>query len=379
MGARHRLTADERAPEVLRLAPCVGDRRLRSSPVGDLALAAGVIAWIAAGLVLDVGAGPLRQALIGVATWLLLLAALVARDPHRAVAGRRRRRGSRRPRRSWPRWCWGCTSTGSATCRPSCRRATASCTCRRSRSAARSCSPSCAARWCSRASRALGSGRSGASPSRRGPTCSARCVAVMLVAFLLRGRAPLVYAAAFVVTSYLELLGTALGTWAWVPHDPITGLISMGNPPSGIAGAYCVLDATALVGGAWLGARLVSEAPAQPGSKRRHREPEAAQLLVVAARRARLAPLQTTALPLRVDACRPWRCRARASTPGIVADSANATPSNVLWLSLSTITCQGLSPRRRTGAPGALANGNLDRHPPIMPAARTLHRWPRVR
>ncbi len=63
-----------------------------------------------------------------------------------------------------------------------------------------------------------------------------------LAVFLLRGRAPLVYAGAFLVTSYLELLGTSLGNWAWAPHD-FLGVTSLGNPPSGISGAYCVLDA----------------------------------------------------------------------------------------------------------------------------------------
>lgn len=63
-----------------------------------------------------------------------------------------------------------------------------------------------------------------------------------LAVFLLRGRAPLVYAGAFLVTSYLELLGTGLGNWAWAPRD-FLDVTSLGNPPSGIAGAYCVLDA----------------------------------------------------------------------------------------------------------------------------------------
>ncbi len=67
-----------------------------------------------------------------------------------------------------------------------------------------------------------------------------------LVWFLWRGRAPLVYVAAFAVVTWLELLGTALGTWAWAPVDPVLGVITMGNPPSGVAGAYCYLDAAAL-------------------------------------------------------------------------------------------------------------------------------------
>ena len=43
---------------------------------------------------------------------------------------------------------------------------------------------------------------------------------VCLVGFLIAGRAPLVYAGAFIVCSYLELMGTAVGTWAWATHDP---------------------------------------------------------------------------------------------------------------------------------------------------------------
>lgn len=57
-----------------------------------------------------------------------------------------------------------------------------------------------------------------------------------LLAFARSGRSPLVYAGAFLVVSYLEILGTSLGTWTWQPHDP-TGLVAIGNPPSGIAGA----------------------------------------------------------------------------------------------------------------------------------------------
>ena len=74
-----------------------------------------------------------------------------------------------------------------------------------------------------------------------------------LLVFLRRGKTPLVYCGAFLVTSYLELYGTGLGTWTWQTHDP-TGLITIGNPPSGIAGGYCFFDALAL----WLTPRLLS-------------------------------------------------------------------------------------------------------------------------
>ncbi|MCU1691119.1 MAG: hypothetical protein JWM64_210 [Frankiales bacterium] len=60
------------------------------------------------------------------------------------------------------------------------------------------------------------------------------------------GASPLLYAAAFLVVSYLEIVGTSLGTWTWGTHDPITGWITIGNPPSGIAGGYAWFDAAAL-------------------------------------------------------------------------------------------------------------------------------------
>ncbi len=63
--------------------------------------------------------------------------------------------------------------------------------------------------------------------------------------FVLRSRAPAVYASAFFITAFLELMGTALGTWTWAFTDP-TGTLGIGNPPSGIAAAYCVVDWVAL-------------------------------------------------------------------------------------------------------------------------------------
>lgn len=66
-----------------------------------------------------------------------------------------------------------------------------------------------------------------------------------LLVFARWGKSPLVYAGAFLVVSYLEVLGTSLGTWTWQHHDP-TGLVSIGNPPSGIAGGYAWFDAAAL-------------------------------------------------------------------------------------------------------------------------------------
>jgi hypothetical protein len=79
-----------------------------------------------------------------------------------------------------------------------------------------------------------------------------------LLVFSRRGSSPLVYAGAFLVVSYLEILGTSLGTWTWQHHDP-TGLVSIGNPPSGIAGGYAWFDAAALALTGWWGSRQGGE------------------------------------------------------------------------------------------------------------------------
>ena len=80
-----------------------------------------------------------------------------------------------------------------------------------------------------------------------------------LIAFLLRGRQPTVFVGAFVIVTYLELLGTHLGIWTWQVRDPILHWIPMGNPPSGAAGGYGFFDAAALALApridAWLGGR----------------------------------------------------------------------------------------------------------------------------
>ena len=51
--------------------------------------------------------------------------------------------------------------------------------------------------------------------------------------------------------SYLEIVGTHLGTWAWGTHDP-TGLVSIGNPPSGAAGGYGWFDLAGLLAAPYL-------------------------------------------------------------------------------------------------------------------------------
>lgn len=66
-----------------------------------------------------------------------------------------------------------------------------------------------------------------------------------LLGFLAFGRSRLLYVGAFVVVTYLEWIGTWVGTWTWQPYDP-TGLVSMGNPPSGAAGGYGWFDLVAI-------------------------------------------------------------------------------------------------------------------------------------
>lgn len=67
-----------------------------------------------------------------------------------------------------------------------------------------------------------------------------------LVLFLAYGPSKPVYVGAFVVVSWLELLGTHLGNWEWGRTD-FTGWVSIGNPPSGAAGGYGWFDLVALL------------------------------------------------------------------------------------------------------------------------------------
>lgn len=72
-----------------------------------------------------------------------------------------------------------------------------------------------------------------------------------LVGFLLWGPSRPVYVGAFVVVSYLEIVGTHLGTWVWQTEDPVLG-VSIGNPPSGAAGGYGWFDLAGLLLAPWL-------------------------------------------------------------------------------------------------------------------------------
>jgi hypothetical protein len=72
-----------------------------------------------------------------------------------------------------------------------------------------------------------------------------------LVGFLLWGPSKAVYVGAFVAVSYLEIIGTHLGTWTWQTQDP-TGWVSIGNPPSGAAGGYGWFDLAGLLAAPYL-------------------------------------------------------------------------------------------------------------------------------
>ena len=101
--------------------------------------------------------------------------------------------------------------------------------------------------------------------SRPGPTRSALSgTSACSASWRGAGRRTL-YVGAFLVVTYLELLGTGLGTWAWQTHDP-TGLVTIGNPPSGAAGGYGWFDLAAVLAGPavlTLTYRLRAAAPAR--------------------------------------------------------------------------------------------------------------------
>ena len=80
-----------------------------------------------------------------------------------------------------------------------------------------------------------------------------------LLGFLRWGPSSTLYVGAFLAVTYLELFGTAVGTWRWSEVDP-TGIVPIGNPPSGAAGGYGWFDLAAVLGApallaAWDGRR----------------------------------------------------------------------------------------------------------------------------
>lgn len=68
---------------------------------------------------------------------------------------------------------------------------------------------------------------------------------IIYLLYLFKGRSPMVYLGAFFITTWVELIGTSLGTWNWAAIDPASTL-SQGNPPSGVAAWYCLVDAIAM-------------------------------------------------------------------------------------------------------------------------------------
>jgi hypothetical protein len=72
----------------------------------------------------------------------------------------------------------------------------------------------------------------------------AMCLPVFAYFLLRSPRWPL-FAAIFIIVSELEIFGTSLGNWYWLPAAPWTGIPS-GNPPSVIAAGYCIIDGTVL-------------------------------------------------------------------------------------------------------------------------------------
>ncbi len=86
---------------------------------------------------------------------------------------------------------------------------------------------------------------------------------------LFKGPSPRIYLGAYFITSWLELVGTHLGTWHWVPIDPASGL-PQGNPPSGVAAWYCLVDAVAIAGAPivlWVLCRLRSNFKLAPPAR----------------------------------------------------------------------------------------------------------------
>jgi hypothetical protein len=64
----------------------------------------------------------------------------------------------------------------------------------------------------------------------------------IFIRFIVRGTAPVLYAVSFMLTTALELYGTALGIWTWQPVLPLF-MIPAANPPSGVGAGYAAMDA----------------------------------------------------------------------------------------------------------------------------------------
>lgn len=141
---------------------------------------------------------------------------------------------------------------------------------------------------------------------------------VCLLGFLRWGRSASLFTAVFVVVTALELWGTHLGTWTWHPLDP-TRHITIGNPPSGVAGGYGWFDLAAVLASP----RLIRWFRPR-GQAIRVRDEGAVQGVAVS-------------LATDESRCRPgWRCGEMTCSPPRVSGSSDSTTS-----------CTGRPPTRR--------------------------------
>jgi hypothetical protein len=66
-------------------------------------------------------------------------------------------------------------------------------------------------------------------------------LAILFLMFMAFGRNRRLYATMFIISLLMELYGTGIGNWVWVPQVP--GLpLSSANPPLCVGGLYCGLD-----------------------------------------------------------------------------------------------------------------------------------------
>jgi len=73
---------------------------------------------------------------------------------------------------------------------------------------------------------------------------------VVFTLYVFAGPTPAIYAGVFVAVAMLEISGTAIGTWRWLPIVPGTSVPS-GNPPSGAIAGYALFDICAMVMAPW--------------------------------------------------------------------------------------------------------------------------------